>query len=62
MDTDDLSEEAYAVLTTAHTINEFLWVELGALSSEYRDEEAYLKGMLQLIQDIKDAPEEFQDM
>ena len=62
MDTDDLSEEAYAVLTIAHGINEYLWVELGALSSKYNDEEAYLKGMLQFIQELKDDPESFQDM
>ena len=62
MDTDDLSEEAYEVLTIARTINEFLWVELGSLSSEYEDEEVYLKGMLQFIQKIKDDPEGFQDM
>jgi hypothetical protein len=62
MDTDDLSEEAYEILTAARTINEFLWVELGALSSEYEDEEGYLKGMLQFIQKIKDDPEGFQDM
>jgi len=62
MDTDDLSEEAYEVLTIARTINEFLWVELDALSSEYNDEETYLKGMLKFIQKIKDDPERFQDM
>ena len=46
MDTDDLSEEAYEILSVAHTINEFVWVELGAMSSRYENEEKYLKGML----------------
>ena len=62
MDTDDLSEEAYEILTAAHIINEFLWVELGALSSEYKDEEGYLKGALKFIREIKKDPEGFQDM
>jgi hypothetical protein len=62
MDTDDLSEEAYEILSVAHTINEFVWVELGATSSRYEDEEKYLKGMLKFIQSIKDDPEGFQDM
>lgn len=62
MDTDDFSEEAYEVLTLAHGINEFLWVELGALSSKYEDEEEYLKGALKFIRKIKKDPEGFQDL
>lgn len=62
MDTDDLSEEAYEILSVAHDINEFLWVVLGAMSSEYEDEEKYLKGMVKFIQSIKKDPEGFQDM
>ena len=62
MDTDDLSEEAYLIITTAHAINEFLWVQLGALSNEYKDEEGYLKGALQFIRKIRKDPEWFQDM
>jgi len=62
MDTDDLSEEAYEVLTIAHGISEFLWVEMGALSSKYRDEEAYLKGWLKFIRAIQKDPEGFQDL
>jgi hypothetical protein len=61
MDTDDLSEEAYEVLTIAHGINEFLWVEMGSLSSNYKDEESYLKGWLKFIKEIRKDPEEFQD-
>ena len=62
MDTDDLSEEAYEVLTIAHGINEFLWVELGALSSKYEDEEWYLEGALKFIRKIRKDPEGFQDL
>ena len=62
MDTDDLSEEAYEILTIARTVNEFLWAELGALSSKYENEDAYLEGALKFIHRIKDDPEEFQDM
>jgi hypothetical protein len=62
MDTDDLSDEAYEILSVAHDINEFLWVQLGAMSSEYEDEEKYLKGMVTFIQSIKKDPEGFQDM
>ena len=62
MDTDDLSEEAYSIITTAYTINEFLWVQLGALSNEYKDEKGYLKGALQFIRKIRKDPEWFQDM
>ena len=62
MDTDELSEEAYEILRAARRINEFLWVELGASSKRYKDEEEYLNGMLLLIQKIKDDSERFQDM
>ena len=62
MDTDDLSEEAYLIIITARTINEFLCVQLGALSNEYKDEEGYLKGALQFIRQIRKDPEWFQDM
>ena len=62
MDTDDLSEEAYLIIITARTINEFLCVQLGALSNKYKDEEGYLKGALQLIRKIRKDPEWFQDM
>jgi len=62
MDTDDLSEEAYEILSVAHTINECLWVELGAMSSRYEDEEGYLKGILEFIRNIKEDPEGFQDL
>lgn len=62
MDTDDLSEEAYAVLTIAHGINEFLWAEMGALSSKYQDEEEYLNGWLKFIRKIQKHPEGFQDL
>ncbi len=62
MDTDDLSEEAYEVLIKARQINEFLWVELGASSKKFKDEEEFLNGMLHFIQNIKDDPAWFQDM
>lgn len=62
MDTDDLSEEAYEVLTIAQGINEFLWVELGALSIKYKDEEEYLKGALKFIRKTRKDPEGFQDL
>ena len=62
MDTDDLSEEAFEVLTIAHGINQFLWVELGALSSKYQDEERYLEGALKFIRKIRKDPEDFQDL
>jgi hypothetical protein len=62
VDTDDLSEEAYDVLRKARKIHEFLWVELGASSKRYKDEEEYLDGMLRFIKRIIDEPEWFQDM
>mgnify|MGYP001026893355 CR=1 FL=1 len=62
MDTDDLSEEAYEVLTIAHGINEFLWAEMGALSGKYKGEEEYLNGWLKFIKKIRKDPEGFQDL
>ncbi|MEC4685119.1 MAG: hypothetical protein VST71_05240 [Nitrospirota bacterium] len=61
MDTDDLSEEAFRIIKRAIQISPFLETELGALSGKYKNEEDYLKGMKDFIQDIIDDPVSFQD-
>ena len=59
MDTDDLSEAAYDTLRIADSITHDLTLELGVISKDYRNEDEYLKGMLELIQEIKKHPLEF---
>ena len=54
MDTDELSEEAYyGILSEAESFNHDLTLQFGLLSYECNSEEEYLKGALELIEEIK---------
>lgn len=57
MDTDDLTEMAYESIIIANEITDFLKCDLGVRSKDYKDENAYLKGILKFIQKIKNDPE-----
>ena len=61
MDTDDLTENAYAILRYTHEVNEFLWVEFGNMCRSYKNEDEYLNGLLKYTIEIKNFPDEFSD-
>jgi hypothetical protein len=59
MDTDYLTEMAYDTLRLADSITRDLTLELGVISKDYRSEDEYLKGMLEVVRDIKRHAFEF---
>ena len=59
MDTDDISEMAYQTLRLSESINHIITVEIGAMSSSYSDEDAYLREILKYIRRIKKFPEDY---
>ena len=61
MDTDGLTEMAYESIIIANEITDFLKCDLGVRSKDYEDENAYLNGILQFIQKIKNDPEGYLD-
>jgi len=61
MDTDDLTEMAYESIIIANGITDFLKCDLGVRSNDYKDEDAYLNGILKFIQKIKNDPEGYLD-
>jgi hypothetical protein len=61
MDTDDLSQEAYNIIKKAFLINDFLKTEIGAMAKNYKNENEYLKGIRDYINEIIQEPEEFRD-
>ncbi|NQT57108.1 MAG: hypothetical protein HQ551_12870 [Desulfobacteraceae bacterium] len=61
MDTDDLTPMAYESIIIANEITDFLKCDLGVRSKDYKDENAYLKGILKFIRKVKNAPENYLD-
>lgn len=61
MDTDDLTTMAYESIITANEITDFLKCDLGVLSKDYRNENAYLNGMLRFVRKIKADPKGYLD-
>ena len=57
MDTDDLTEMAYESIIIANEITDLLKCDLGVRSKDYKDENAYLKGIRKFILKIKSDPE-----
>ena len=56
MDTDDLSSMAYNSLLIAEQITHSFTIDLGAMSSQFNDEDLYLHNMLKLVRQTKDHP------
>jgi hypothetical protein len=56
MDTNDLTDMAYACIGLADEAVDVLKSEIGAGCSHYSSEDAYLKGVLAYIRDIEDEP------
>lgn len=61
MDTDDLTENAYEILRYTHKVNEFLWVEFGNMCRNYKNEDAYLNGLLNYTMAVMNSPDEFSE-
>jgi len=61
MDTDDLTQMAYESIVIACKITDFLKCDLGVRSKDYKDENAYLNGILKFVRDIKNDPEDYLD-
>jgi len=59
MDTDDLTEMAYESIIIANEITDFLKCDLGVRSKDYKDENAYLNGILKFVQKIRNDPKAY---
>ena len=61
MDTDDLTEMAYACIVSANEITDILKSELGAACSQFKTENEYLKEILKHVEDIENDPKDYLD-
>jgi hypothetical protein len=61
MDTDELTEMAYETVTRACDVCEFLRAEIGASAANFRSEDAFLRGTLELLDTILEDPEDYLD-
>ena len=61
MDTDDLTEMAYESIIIANEITDFLKCDLGVRSKDYKDENAYLNGILKFVKKIRNDPKAYLD-
>ena len=59
MDTDDFSEMAWEVLVQAAQVSDTLKSELGALSKQYINEDDWLRGVQDHLEEIIAFPEEY---
>ncbi|MDX8406900.1 MAG: hypothetical protein R8L58_00785 [Mariprofundaceae bacterium] len=61
MDTDDLSIMAYRVIVHSARGSDTLKAELGALSRNYKNEDDWLRGALDHLQEIAEDPGAYVD-
>lgn len=61
MDTDDLSEMAYAIIARTAQVSNTLKADLGARSRHYDNEDAWLRGVSKFLKKIIEEPEEYVD-
>ena len=61
MDTDDLTPMAYEIIILAQGEQDALQSEIGASASDYKNEEDFLSGTLNDIEEIIEDPEEYLD-
>ncbi len=61
MDTDDLTPMAYESIIIANGITDYLKCDLGVRSGNYKNEHAYLNGILKFVRKIKYDPEDYLD-
>lgn len=61
MDTDDFSEMAWSVIVQAAWISDTLKSEIGALSTNYKNEDDWLRSIQAHLLEILDDPIEYLD-
>ncbi len=61
MDTDDFSDKAYGIIVAAAMVSDTLKAELGALSSRYKTEDEWLRGVRKKLKNIMAEPGEYVD-
>jgi len=61
MDTDDLTEMAYDIIVRAAQLSDTLKADLGARSLRYESEDDWLRGVLEFLQRIVAAPDDYVD-
>jgi hypothetical protein len=61
MDTSDLTVKAYEVLNISEETNHLITVYIGAMCSRFSNENDFLEAVSELINSIKDNPEDFID-
>ncbi len=61
MDTDDLTEMAYATISIANEVLDALRLEIGASAKDYLSEDDFLTGTLSNLKDILADPESYLD-
>ena len=61
MDTDDLSEMAWDIIARASQVSDTLKADLGARSSNYGNEDDWLRGVLKFLQRIVEVPGDYVD-
>jgi hypothetical protein len=61
MDTDDLSEMAWGIIARAEQVSDTLKADLGARSSRYDSEDDWLRGVIEFLQGIIEAPRDYVD-
>ena len=59
MDTDDLTEMAYDIIVRAAQVSDTLKAGLGARSFRYDSEDEWLRGVLEFLQMIVAAPDDY---
>jgi hypothetical protein len=59
MDTDYLSHQAYGIIQYAASFDDTLESILGASCSECKDEDEYLKNVMEIIEEIEEEPSEY---
>ena len=62
MDTDDFSDESYAIIVQAARVSDTLKAELGAMSSRYSNEEDWLHGAVKHLRGIQAHPHDYVDL
>ena len=61
MDTDDLTPMAYEILDLAYGEEDALRSEIGASARGFKNEDAFLKGTLDYIEEIIEDPDDYLD-
>ncbi len=61
MDTDDLTEMAWGVVVRASQVSDTLKAELGAMTSRFKTEDEWLRGVRAHLVEIFEDPAEYVD-